>query len=475
MKYRDIFLPSFSTVLIAGMIAFLSCAHQNRYSDDVDVPEEDVYSENDSGSSSPKAEDSSLSSNSDLESGSSLESSTEPQKEKDAFAELGDSDKSSSGADSLEQELESDESKNNLAQNNSTQSLESNSNSKEPSFEDELEGTGTSNPSNSGGELGASASAATIPSTSELDSKESSSSLVQPKTEELEAKDSISSQIEPLPSEMPQMDAKPRKTYRGVVGSRVPKIPAKAITKKGNKLNRFYFVRQGDTPKKVSTLIYGSTENAGKLSQWNGKNWTPGKILYYASPKNSKDSKMDSFYKENNISADEYTVERGDWLSKIASKKLGSPKSWTEIAVINGIKSPKGLEVGQKIAIYPKNLTVSPEEPVIAQAEPATRPPVAQAKPAEPPPAVEPPPVVQAEPEVPVAVAPKEPVKSSPVGFDIKKFIEQEAFAGLMGLAGFFLLLLLIIKKRKKTKALEDNDFDNGEDGFQAPTKLKRK
>ncbi|MFM8313849.1 MAG: LysM peptidoglycan-binding domain-containing protein, partial [Deltaproteobacteria bacterium] len=296
---------------------------------------------------------------------------------------------------------------------------------------------------------------------------------IQPKTDELNAKDAISPELDSLSKETLTIDKKPLKRLHGVT-NRVPRIPAKAIKRKGAKLNRFYFVRKGDSPKKVASLIYGSPKQASKLIQWNGKNWTPGKIIYYASVQKPKDPKMDSFYKENGVAAEEYSVGSGEWLSKIAMKKLGSPKSWTEIAIINGIKKPKALEVGQKIAIYPIDLSRT-EEPALAQNETLQKTPAVEAKPIQPPPVVEPPTQrVAEEPPTPIAPA-KEPVKAAPTGFDAQKFIEQNAFAGLMGLAGFFLILLLIVKKRNKSRANSQDDFLEGEEGFQPPTKLKRK
>jgi hypothetical protein len=236
-------------------------------------------------------------------------------------------------------------------------------------------------------------------------------------------------------------------------------------------------VRKGDSPSTVSQLIYGSTNNAKALVKWNGKNWKPGSLIYYVSPQNATDPKMDSFYKENEIAAEEYAIQRGDWLSKIAAKQLGDPRSWTEIAVVNGIKSPKGLEVGQKLALYPKDLAARPQQPLIAKADPVAPPPVV-AQPVQPPPVVEAPPTpvqAEAETEAPVVAAPTEPAKSAQVGFNAQKFIEQNLFAALMGLASVFLVLLLIVKKQKSKQASSSDDFDNGEEGFQPPTKLKRK
>ncbi len=476
MKSRDIFLPSLSGVLVAGMIAFLSCAHQNRSDEDV-YNDEASFSEADTNSDSSSSEQASNSN----EAGDS--SNSEPLSEQNSLeGPLADNKNTTEAEpiDSLEKELEleslSTDSKQDPLANNTQNPTTSN----ESSFENELESDAPSAPPSSSPEEGATANGAVIGSAAEgskLESELESVEPIQPKTDELAAKDTITPEMEPLSQETLNLEKRPAKRSGYVASNKVPKIPAKAITRKGVKLNRFYFVRNGDTPQNVSSLIYGSPEKAKQLTRWNGKNWGPGKILYYASAKNPKDSKMDSFYKENDIVAEEYLVTQGDWLSKIAQKKLGSPKSWTEIAVINGIKSPKKLEVEQKIAIYPKDLTVKPVETVIAKSEPVIQQPV-ETQPVQPPPVVEPPPVQEAQIEEPPPIAvesKKESVKSSPVGFDIQKIIEQNMFAGLMGLAGFLLLILLVVKKRRKAKDFSNEGFEESEDGFQPPTKLKRK
>jgi hypothetical protein len=467
MKSRDIFLPSLSSVLIAGMVAFLSCAHQSRNAEDVDVPTEDSYAESDMGAKE------------DNQDSSSLGETSEESSNKDILAKA-DTSKNSQEIDSLEKELESGNStpSNELANEptnepvkealNDSSSLEG-KNAKEPSFEDELEGKTETTDSmgaevaTAGADLGANTAGG--------------SDLVEPKKEELLAKDTISPTIEPFSTETLNLDKKVSKPRLSRAGFRVPKIPAKAITKKGVKLNRFYFVRRGDTPKKVSQLIYETPKKADKLVKWNGKAWTPGKVIFYSSAEKPKDSKMDSFYKEKGISFEEYTVSKGDWLSKIALKKLGSPKSWVEIAVVNDIKSPKSLEVGQKIAIYPMDLTAKPQETMIAKNEPLEQP-VKQPAPVEPPPAAVQPPAPQpAEAEAPpVAAPPKPEVKSAPVGFDSQKFFEQNMFAIGLFLVAFFLILLMIVKRRNKNRlAVNSEEFGDGEEGFQPPTKLKRK
>jgi nucleoid-associated protein YgaU len=146
----------------------------------------------------------------------------------------------------------------------------------------------------------------------------------------------------------------PQKPWGGV--SHLPTIPQAAFKRKGESLNRFYFVRKGDTPASVSELIYGSSNKAKKLKAWNKGAWKPGKLIFYASAQSPDDTQMQSFYKERGIQNGEYTIKRGDWLSKVAKQLLGHAGSWKEIAIINGLSSADAIEKGQHLAVYPADL-----------------------------------------------------------------------------------------------------------------------
>lgn len=283
---------------------------------------------------------------------------------------------------------------------------------------------------------------------------------------------------------MPSSEAKaPHAPY---VAS-VPKIPGSALHKKGAMLNRFYFTRRGDTAKSVSELLYGDTAHAKSLMKWNpsAKKMLAGTLIYYQSPSQPHDKQMRSFYQERSINPDEYTVQRGDWLSKVAATKLGSSGSWKEIAVVNGMDSPNSLEVGKKIAIYPKDLSNSTgsntqvaEETVPAE-PPPTAPKVTNERPQTPPPPspqqpMEPPPVTQAAP--PIVPAPEEPMRRPPVvsnnngnNVNISKVVEQNFFAVAIGVLIVFLLVLLTALNRRKRSRRDDLSDD-----FASP-KAKRK
>jgi len=262
---------------------------------------------------------------------------------------------------------------------------------------------------------------------------------------------------------------KPRKSYGGGGGgtARVPKIPGAALQKKGALLNRFYFVREGDTPESVSTLIYGSGDRGKDLVKWNGGGWRAGKLVYYASPLQAEDTEMRSFYQERNVPPEEYSIQAGDSLFKVAKAKLGNNGSWKEIAVINGFSKVEKLEPGTRIALYPADLkpfsAAASNNGYRRNAIPPTNPTptaVAQSQPSEAPQESVPPVTSKA--------------KKSPSKLNIGSLIEQNLFTLVLG-GGIFVLLLLLMalsKQKKKKKTLPGLDDFNEDLG---PKKSKRK
>ena len=152
--------------------------------------------------------------------------------------------------------------------------------------------------------------------------------VVEKKPEEapITAKQDEAPSVTPSVPASPVIDGEKRPHKRSAGGySRVPRIPRTAKKVKGTNLNRFYFVRKGDNSKKVSELIYGSNDKAKLLTKWNGAHWTPGSLMFYSSPVDPNDKTMHSFYQEKNVTAEEYTIQKGDWLSKDRPKEIGKP------------------------------------------------------------------------------------------------------------------------------------------------------
>lgn len=268
-------------------------------------------------------------------------------------------------------------------------------------------------------------------------------------------------------------------SYAGAVA---PSIPDRAVTRKGKSLNRYYFLRQGDTSKSVSELIYGDASHSADLKKWNKGRWTPGKVIYYSSPTQPDDAQMVSLYDERSLQADQYTVGKGESMSGIAKKTLGNLSSWKELAVVNGLSSPDTLRRGQTIKYYSNLGSAQPSTPVATTTPEQVQPP-AQTAPTTPEP-VQPPPqeqVAQAPVEtVPVAQDPiaedlaKPKKKGKKDGLNLAKIAQQNMFAVGMGLGIALLLLsLAMINKRKKGSTGSIEEFN--EDAFAAPGKKKRR
>lgn len=472
MRNRDYFLPSITTLILFGLVWFLSCAHQNRYREST----QDEF-------------------NQFAESGEEMEASGDEfasapeEKSQDDFGEpeKWDSD-TQDFASSQEQNETNNQDTESFPENSpensndefafagetSSGALQENKRTDESIFSDDSvfsEGSDSAQEKSSGPVL--------VPLPNSDSAQETSQS------------DSFSPEI----AESAVSDPEPESQARPVWVARTPQVPRGSFMKKGTRLNRFYFVRKGDSSTKLSRLIYGDTSYRKKLIAWNGARWLPGSMIFYSSPQNTDDNKMVSFYQENQISPEEYRVKKGDSLSAIALRKLGHTRSWKEVAVVNGIESPNALEAGQVLALYPRNLSAK-ESPMVAQAEkptvPAFTPPPAEQIPV----AQEPEPVqpIQAQAPVqqpqqapepqqptqaPVAVAPREqpaeprfqepeaPVREQAeaegvaMGSDVNwdQLVEQNFVAILIGAALIILLLALSArKKRKKNTASREDD-----------------
>ncbi|MCB0418345.1 MAG: LysM peptidoglycan-binding domain-containing protein [Bdellovibrionaceae bacterium] len=150
-----------------------------------------------------------------------------------------------------------------------------------------------------------------------------------------------------------------RTPSRARAKSKTPEIAGDAIQEGGKVLNRYYFVRNGDTPESVSEMIYGTQDRVADLlaSAGGAPSWEPGTAVYYTSTEQPTDSKMRSFYYERTVKPETYTIKRGDSLAQIAKEAYGDSRSWKEIAVVNQMGDPTDLEEGQLLALAPKNLS----------------------------------------------------------------------------------------------------------------------
>jgi hypothetical protein len=148
---------------------------------------------------------------------------------------------------------------------------------------------------------------------------------------------------------------------REVLAEETPKEVSQTVVRDGSTLNRYYYMRSGDTAETLSTLFYDNNDRAAELVEWNGpvSSWAPGKVIYYRSAKQADDTRLVSYYMEAGVEAEEVTMLPGDTLRTIASQRYGSQDSWREIAALNGIRNEADALAGGKLKMYPPALATT--------------------------------------------------------------------------------------------------------------------
>jgi len=184
-----------------------------------------------------------------------------------------------------------------------------------------------------------------------------------------------------LPAPAPETAEAPTpQEAKPVVATKAATVPTQAIKKGKQLLNRYYFVRTGDSAESLSKLFYGSTDHEKELITWNGfsKSWKAGKLVFFVSADQPDDTEMSSFYEEQGINTETYTVKNGDQLSTIAKDKYGNVMSWKEIAVLNHLSNPDQIKTGQQLTLLPTQMTSIHAKPAAVTAQ---LPPVKSAEP----------------------------------------------------------------------------------------------
>lgn len=480
-RYRNWILPSLCLVVAVSLIVINSCAH-SKGADDVDEAEATAdQGANASASQDADTKDGTAAADDNATADTAGAAKDAPKD--DALAELestvGDQTKNQSAGNSG---VETDSSMDHSAPSDSPSAGPDTAAATSP--ETAPAGTDTANnevkpDADITAEAKPDASASTPPETttaatvSKLNDDKTTADTSSSGAEISEGTPVIAEPEKPTAPEAPVAE-KPSKVVV-VHETHAPHIPGRALSRNGVRLNRFYFVRKGDTTKSVSSLLYGTPSRAAELSKWNAGKWAPGKLVYYQSPSDPKDRKMRSFYQERSVPVEEYTTKASDTLFSIAKKKLGSRSSWKEIAVVNGLDLPESLEKGQKLALYPSNLRQY-SNPGSGGNENTTEPP-AQSQPLAKQPVTPPPQQIQQtneQPAPPPEVAP--PVETKPVknpgGFDIAKMVEQNLFAfGIGGMVFICLVLLMVLNRKSKSS----NREEFADDGFSSSPKARRK
>lgn len=432
MLKRDVILPALTTLVIASLFVFISCASSERVEDDSD-PDFASSEESVTDGGAPGAVDA------ENKVEGEMAQAGNPQDQLSELNAAHDKDVAVPAADG-EKELEGS-----IAENDA--------NKASADLGTKMDAAAPSTPPLETAPLDPAAPAPSLASTDPA--------LTPPSDPVAEA--AVAGLDEPKPA------AKKSHRHARAGHSMVSHIPGSAIRRGKVQLNRFYFVRGGDTPASVSQLIYGNEGRASDLAFWNGhtKSWKPGRTIFYRSPSQPDDQKMRAFFEERGIPSEEYIVKRSDWLSKIAQVKLGDPRSWKEIAAVNGVDRPDSIEVGQKLLVFPQDLhgfTAEHSAPAQVAAKPQpVEPPASKA-------AVIPPPVAQTLPQLPENNP--TPIKENGKGggLDFKQLLDQNAPAGLFVAIGLILLLALVAINKKK-KGRKEEEF--GEEGFASKAKRR--
>lgn len=177
--------------------------------------------------------------------------------------------------------------------------------------------------------------------------------------------------------EMPKPAAREYSPPKPLKRLKAPIVAEQPFSRHGDKLNRFYVLRSGDSKESVAQLLLGEQSVTTQLSDWNpAASWRTGSIVYYRSPKDPEDGSMRPFHEDRGIASKDYTVQPGETLAQIALREYGDSDSWKEIAVLNSIKYPASLDAGANLTLLPSKLSdyafiaATPVEPQSEETEP---------------------------------------------------------------------------------------------------------
>ena len=134
------------------------------------------------------------------------------------------------------------------------------------------------------------------------------------------------------------------------------KVELAPFNRAGQLLNAVYVSRPGDDFTTISQMIYGSPDKAENLKQANAWITTlrPGDKVYYNSPMRPTDSsKLLTFYEEQGVPSEVYTVGAGEDLKAVSAKLLGYPNAWKEVWATNlDIESKGELSEGTQLRYW---------------------------------------------------------------------------------------------------------------------------
>ncbi|HPI39169.1 MAG TPA: hypothetical protein PLJ21_00090 [Pseudobdellovibrionaceae bacterium] len=257
-------------------------------------------------------------------------------------------------------------------------------------------------------------------------------------------------------------------------------------------LNTVYVARPKDTWKKVSEKVFKSQKvsELKKSNPWlSGRELKVGDKVYYNSPNRpTDDSKVITYFEDNNIPSSTYVAQKGDNIRTVSSTLLGFDNAWKEVWATNNVESKGILDEGTELRYWKDDVSAAPPvEQTLAQTAPppASEVPAANtmpeaplsepaattmetppsdlagmqepppAPPMEEPPAMQPPPVEEAAAPAPVAAETEgsEGGMAGLLGDDTMTY-------GALGAIALMALVGIIIRNKRKQKDLEEGFQD---------------
>lgn len=264
-------------------------------------------------------------------------------------------------------------------------------------------------------------------------------------------------------------------------------------------VNGVYLARKGDTLESIAQRIYGATDRVNELTQINPtfqrRDVKPGDKVYYNSPSRPDDKEsMKVYYEEMGLAPEIYVVNQPENIRTIAKSLFGEENSWKELWATNlDVESKGELPAGTQLRYWsgtpggaaPVMAATEPEpaesmpvdlpppvqpmepdmnqvaaEPVPEEVPAVQEEPIAQASPPPPPPPSElppppPPPPTMAQTDMSAPEAAAGTMESPIPGIDFENPDQMMAMGAGAILLFAALALFVIIRKRKSRRQLD--------------------
>ena len=133
--------------------------------------------------------------------------------------------------------------------------------------------------------------------------------------------------------------------------------PTPVMNSRSSDLNRVtHTVKEGETLQEISHTYFGTTRRWKEISDLNGM--SNGNMVRQGQklvlPNNQIRVDVNVRKPQSATRGQSYTVRKGDNLSTISQKTLGTSRRWREIQDLNGIENPNSLKIGDVLNIPQK-------------------------------------------------------------------------------------------------------------------------